>query len=116
MTAHGPEKFRGHYSETGFREKLAALPLRVGRALVLQALTLYVLLTSSETPASAKLLVAGALGYLIMPFDAVPDFVPVLGFVDDGTVMALVLDRLREHVTPEVRARAERLLPARFHE
>ena len=31
------------------------------------------------------------LGYLLMPIDLVPDFVPVLGYVDDLVVIALVL-------------------------
>ena len=32
-----------------------------------------------------------ALGYLALPFDLVPDFVPVLGYADDLVVVALVL-------------------------
>jgi uncharacterized membrane protein YkvA (DUF1232 family) len=31
------------------------------------------------------------LGYLALPFDLVPDFVPVLGYADDAVVVALVL-------------------------
>ncbi|MFI6457521.1 YkvA family protein [Streptosporangium amethystogenes] len=37
------------------------------------------------------------LGYLAMPFDLVPDFVPVLGYADDAIVVALVLRSVVRH-------------------
>ena len=37
------------------------------------------------------------LGYLALPFDLVPDFVPVLGHVDDAVVVALVLRSVVRH-------------------
>jgi uncharacterized membrane protein YkvA (DUF1232 family) len=41
-----------------------------------------------------KLLVAGALAYIVMPFDLVPDFIPFLGEVDDVYLLVLALQRL----------------------
>jgi uncharacterized membrane protein YkvA (DUF1232 family) len=40
-----------------------------------------------------KLLLAALVGYLALPFDLVPDFVPVAGQLDDVLVVALVLRR-----------------------
>jgi uncharacterized membrane protein YkvA (DUF1232 family) len=37
------------------------------------------------------------LGYLAMPFDLVPDFVPVLGYADDAIVVSLVLRSVVRH-------------------
>ena len=38
-----------------------------------------------------KLLLAGAAAYLAMPFDLVPDFIPVAGQADDAVVVSLAL-------------------------
>ena len=40
------------------------------------------------------------LGYLALPFDLVPDFVPVLGHADDAVVVALVLRSVVRHAGP----------------
>jgi uncharacterized membrane protein YkvA (DUF1232 family) len=40
--------------------------------------------------------VAAALGYFIAPTDALPDFIPVLGYIDDAAVLAAVMAGIRE--------------------
>lgn len=47
-------------------------------------------------PPNALLWVVAALNYLIDPFDLIPDATPVLGFVDDATVVEFVADKTRE--------------------
>jgi uncharacterized membrane protein YkvA (DUF1232 family) len=42
------------------------------------------------------------LGYLALPIDLVPDFVPVLGYADDAVVMVLVLRSVVRRAGPEV--------------
>lgn len=41
-----------------------------------------------------KLLVAGAIAYIVMPIDLIPDFIPFLGEVDDVFLLILALQRL----------------------
>src|SRR5690242_3998928 len=46
-----------------------------------------------RVPRRRKLLLLALVGYLVLPFDLVPDFVPVAGQLDDAIVVALVLRR-----------------------
>jgi uncharacterized membrane protein YkvA (DUF1232 family) len=49
------------------------------------------LLGDERVPRSRKLLLGALLAYLALPFDLVPDFIPVAGQLDDAIVTALVL-------------------------
>ena len=40
------------------------------------------------------------LGYLAMPFDIVPDFIPVVGYADDAVLIAIVLRSVVRHAGP----------------
>ena len=52
------------------------------------------LLTDRRVSNTDKLLVAGAVAYVLLPMDFIPDFVPVIGEVDDLFVLVLALQRL----------------------
>lgn len=52
------------------------------------------LLTDKRVNALDKLLVAGAIAYIIMPIDIIPDFIPFLGEVDDLYLLLFALQRL----------------------
>jgi uncharacterized membrane protein YkvA (DUF1232 family) len=49
------------------------------------------LLADPRVPAPRKALLVVAIAYLVMPFDLVPDFIPVAGQLDDAIIVALVL-------------------------
>lgn len=55
---------------------------------------LYGLLTDSRVANIDKLVVAGAIAYILIPLDLIPDFIPFLGEVDDVFVLILALQRL----------------------
>jgi uncharacterized membrane protein YkvA (DUF1232 family) len=52
------------------------------------------LLGDNRVPRRSKLLLAALIGYLALPVDLVPDFIPVIGQLDDAIVVALVLRRI----------------------
>ena len=52
----------------------------------------WALLRDRRVPVAQKLILAGIVGYLVLPIDLIPDFVPVLGQLDDIAVVLLGLD------------------------
>ncbi len=55
------------------------------------------LLTDNRVALTDKLLVAGAIAYIVMPLDLIPDFIPFIGEVDDVFILVLALQRLISH-------------------
>jgi len=51
-------------------------------------------MTDRRVSSVNKLLVAGAIAYIVTPVDLVPDFIPFLGQVDDVYLLILALRRL----------------------
>ena len=60
------------------------------------------LLGDPRVPRSRKLLLAGLVAYLALPFDLVPDFIPVANQLDDAIVVALVLRSVLRAAGPEL--------------
>ena len=56
-----------------------------------------------ETPRHVQAALLGAVAYFILPFDFVPDMLPVLGFTDDAAVLATAIRMVAAHITPEHR-------------
>jgi uncharacterized membrane protein YkvA (DUF1232 family) len=52
------------------------------------------------TPRHVQLTLIGAIAYFVLPADAVPDVLPVLGFGDDAAVLAGALKLVSDHITP----------------
>ncbi len=100
-------QYNRHYDEDSFWKKLKHLASNVGSKVLYPALQLYFLLQAKDVPMKAKTLIVGALGYLILPADLVPDFIPALGFTDDLTALMVALRTLNKYLTPDINARAK---------
>jgi len=63
-----------------------------------------------DTPRHVQAALIGALAYFILPFDIVPDMMPLLGFTDDAAVLAAAIRLVAGHITPAHRDAARRAL------
>ena len=52
------------------------------------------LITDKRVSVVDKMLVAGAIAYIVMPIDLIPDFIPFFGEIDDLYILVLALQRL----------------------
>jgi uncharacterized membrane protein YkvA (DUF1232 family) len=59
-----------------------------------------------NTPLRAKGILLAALGYFVLPADAIPDFVFGLGFTDDIAVLTAAITAVSAHITPAHRQAA----------
>jgi len=60
-----------------------------------------------QTPRRVKLTLLAALGYFVLPLDAIPDFLPLIGFTDDAAVIAAAIAAVAGSIKPEHRERAK---------
>ncbi|MEM5470725.1 YkvA family protein [Hoeflea sp. AS60] len=63
-----------------------------------------------QTPGKAKAVLFGALAYFVMPMDAIPDFLAVVGFSDDIAVLTLAIATVRANLTDAHRFAARKSL------
>jgi len=63
-----------------------------------------------QTPRHVQAALLGAIAYFILPFDFIPDMMPVLGFTDDAAVLATAIRLVASHITEDHRAAARAAL------
>ncbi|MFP4527308.1 MAG: YkvA family protein [Candidatus Kapaibacterium sp.] len=89
------------FSEKSFWNKLTRFARNAGRELIERALALYFTLKDEDTPKWAKTVIVGALGYFILPTDAIPDLTPLVGFSDDLGAIVSAFAIVAAHVKQE---------------
>ena len=91
---------------------------RWARALKREIAVLASAIQDPRTPVAAKLLGLAVVAYAVSPIDLIPDFIPVLGFLDDAILLPAGIWLVRRMISPEVMAEhrdkvnAEARLPA----
>ena len=104
MTEHN--EYEEAFSDKGFWKKLKHYARSAGREVVEKALLLYYAMQEEKAPAWAKATIAGALGYFIVPLDAITDLTPAVGYADDLGVLALAIAAVATYINDDVRAKA----------
>lgn len=83
------------YSDQAFRSKLGSLGAL--KDLIDAARRMHAMMRDPATPMWVKGVCIAALGYLILPTDAVTDFIPVLGHGDDLAMLTAALSAIAAH-------------------
>jgi uncharacterized membrane protein YkvA (DUF1232 family) len=73
-------------------------------------LTAYYCAFDRNTPLQVKATLVGAIAYFVLPVDAIPDVLPVLGFTDDAAVLAIAINLVAGHILPVHRDAARNAL------
>ena len=71
-----------------------------------ELLAAYYCAFDKATPLSVKATLVAAIAYFVLPADAIPDVLPVIGFTDDAAVLATAIKLVADHVRPEHREAA----------
>ena len=100
------KRYQKHYSEEKFWNKLRTAGVKAGAAIVYPALLLFYVLGSKSVQPKMKVYIIGALGYLILPADLVPDMIPFFGYADDLAAVVAAYKMIGSCVTPEIESKA----------
>ena len=75
-----------------------------------ELLAAYYCAFDSQTPRHVQAALLGAIAYFILPFDFIPDLLPVLGFTDDAAVLATALRIVSSHIRTDHRDAARQAI------
>ncbi|OKO75342.1 YkvA family protein [Bradyrhizobium sp. NAS96.2] len=101
--AQDPESVRRRFW-IKFKKVVARLPFAE------DLLAAYYCAFDRQTPRHVQAALLGAIAYFILPFDFIPDMLPVLGFTDDAAVLATAIRMVASHITPDHREAARAAL------
>ena len=100
-------KKESHYLDRSFLGKVKKYGEKAGKKTVYYSLLLFYAAKSSEVPKSSKMLIVGALSYLIFPIDLIPDFIPVVGLADDAFIVATAVYKVMSHIDADIKNKAK---------
>lgn len=98
--------------EEGLLAEVLALVRKLARQLPFteDILAAYHCVRDPATSLRVRLTLLAALAYFVMPIDAIPDLMPIVGFTDDAAVIAAAMTAVRGAILPEHREKARRSL------
>ena len=108
--------YSNKFSPGEFVAKISRIAKRAGAKLVYVAVILYYSLKSDKVSKADKAIIIGALGYMISPFDVIPDAIPIAGLTDDLAVLLFVLKKVWDGVDAKTVAKAKKKLSKWFDE
>ena len=96
--------YKKDYNEKDFWDKIKKYAIKIGTKPIYVAFLLFYAIP--EASIIDKAIIFGALGYLISPLDIIPDYIPVIGFTDDISVLMFALNRVKASINDKVKEKA----------
>lgn len=88
---------------------------KVGRVGARPVLLLYFVMTDENTSRSVKLTIGSALAYVVLPVNLISlKKHPLTGWVDEAAAIAMVVDKVKKQITPEIERKADEVLDKWF--
>lgn len=100
--------------EAHFWAKVGGVAKHAGYTVIEKALWLYFAARKPGVPPKARATIYGALGYLLLPADLIPDLLPFAGFSDDLGLLASAVGVVALHIDAAVKTQANAKLRAWF--
>ena len=116
MAEQNYESYQKNYSQNEFFDKILNYAKDIGASIIYKALQLYYVAQKPDVPLKVKAAIYGALGYLILPMDLVPDMIPVVGYGDDAAALVFALGVAHMYIDEDIRRKAKDKLVAIFGE
>lgn len=109
-------EYSKYYSEIWLWEKIKKFSKAAGSKVIYAVLLLYYAMKDSNVSIKTKLYIAAALGYFILPTDAIFDLTPIIGYSDDLGVLLFALKQISSAITPAVKENARNKIAEWFSE
>ena len=100
------EEYKKEYNEKSFFDKLKKVLKVVGVKGVYILLLLYNTLQRKDIPPKEKSIIIGALGYFILPLDALPDITPIVGYSDDIFALGMAILKVIPYIDDEMKEKS----------
>ncbi|HPE76759.1 MAG TPA: DUF1232 domain-containing protein [Draconibacterium sp.] len=109
-------QYSKYYSEESLWEKIKKFSKAAGAKVIYAVLLLYYAMIDSKVSLKTKVFIAAALGYFILPTDAIFDLTPIIGYSDDLGVLLFALKQISSAITPEIKENARKKITEWFSE
>ena len=109
-------QYSKYFSEESLWNKIKKFSRTAGVTVIYAVLLLFYVMKSKEVSVKTKISIAAALGYFILPTDAIFDLTPLVGYSDDLGVLIFALSQVSSNITPEIREQARLKLSEWFGE
>jgi uncharacterized membrane protein YkvA (DUF1232 family) len=109
-------QFVKYFSEESLWKKIKNYSKTAGVTVVYGVLLLFYVMKDKNVTMKKKLSIAAALGYFILPTDAIFDLTPLIGYSDDLGVLLFALTQVSSSITPEIKEKARNKLAEWFGE